>query len=62
MSAISGAMKVKAMAWASGTRPIPQKKRNAMTVNDHASRNVDLERRPARPWKAAPEVAGSLKE
>jgi hypothetical protein len=25
-------MKVKAMAWASGTRPIPQKKRNAMTV------------------------------
>ena len=30
--AISGAMKVSAIAWASGTRPIPQKNRAAITV------------------------------
>ena len=45
-SAISGAMKVKAMAWASGTRPMPQKNRNAMTVTIDAARDVDAQRRP----------------
>ena len=41
-SAISGAMKVSAMACASGTRPMPQKNRNAMTVTIDAAGDVDL--------------------
>ena len=48
-SAISGAMKVSAMAWASGTRPMPQKNRTPMTVDDDAAarRGCAASRAPA---------------
>ena len=40
-SAISGAMKVSAIAWASGTRPMPQKNRNGHDRHDDTARDVD---------------------
>ena len=40
-SRCSGAMKVSAIAWASGTRPMPQKNRTAMTVTTTPRADVD---------------------